>query len=71
VIIAGVTVFLTAILGVCLTRRKNRICLAFFYGIFAFFLGTAMIIFGIITVAAKSYITPQQFRTKVCATSEA
>ena len=30
-----------------------------------------MIIFGVITVAAKSYITPEEFRAKVCATSEA
>ena len=30
-----------------------------------------MIFFGIITVAAKNYITPQEFRNKVCETAQA
>lgn len=51
--IVGGVVLITAILGMCLTRARNKICLSICYGLLAFLIGTALIIFGVLTIAAK------------------
>jgi len=71
VVIMASTVFITAFLGCCLARAKNKMCLAVAYGFLVFILGTLLIIFGSVAIAAKSFLTPETFRDKVCSSTQA
>jgi hypothetical protein len=49
---------LTALLGCCVCKSKNKTCFAVPFGVITFIIGVVLIVLGVLAVSAGSLLTP-------------
>jgi len=58
VMVVGLLTLLTALLGCCVCKCKNKACFAVPFGVITFIIGVVLIVLGVLAVSAGSLLTP-------------
>lgn len=69
--VVGLLTLLTALLGCCVCKSKNKACFAVPFGIITFIIGVVLIVLGVLAVSAGSLLTPETFKGPICSNAKA